>query len=536
MWVVTPIWFDGGVQSGVRPWRRLSADLFRFTTTDLRELHMAVMAAFDQSAVVQPALRFDEVRHGLAGLGWDEPLDDERLSQALGSLVGWGLLDVTQDHAAHYATPEEFERRNLQWSLTAEGQAAIGGVLHAVAELRRAVSLQPAVLDAIADGLVDLHRFLTQPPAEGGTAADAGRVSTTLTAVEGHLESLVTSVRAFNTHLQRLLRDDATADEVFLDVKRRTVAYLEDYISGVERPARRVAIAVHRLEDEVGVAVLHDRALTGANLAPLAGGDPAPGWLEERARRWAALVAWFAPESGEAKITSLVGIGRQAIIQLLRVLERRFEARRRSASVVEDFRALAGWCSAAISEEEAHRLFNAAFGLWPARHAHLVMDDEEAVPATTSWLEACPVEVAPALRTSGTLTNRGRPRPVGDPSVIRARRQREQAEALARHHRLRGALATDGSVPLSSFGHLDATAFAELLGLLSGALSAVPSSDGTRRALSGDGQVEVVLAPPRSAAVSVRLSTEAGVLVSPDFRVRIELTAGPLGVQEATSA
>lgn len=509
---------------------------------------MAVMTAFEESAVVQPALRFEEVRHGLSRLGWDEPLDDDHLSHTLGALVGWGLLDVTQDHAAHYATPEEFERRNLQWSLTAEGQAAIGGVLHAVAELRRAVSLQPAVLDAIADGLVDLHRLLTLPVANAASdrsddpaAADsggshAGRVSTTLTAVEGHLESLVASVRAFNTHLQRLLRDDATADHVFLDVKRRTITYLEDYIAGVERPARRVAVAAKKLERDVGVAVLHDRALAGANLAPMAGGDPAPAWLEERARRWAALLAWFAPESGEAKITSLVAVGRQAIIQLLRVLERRFEARRRSASVVEDFRALAGWFSAAISEEEAHRLFNAAFGLWPARHAHLLQDDEEALPATTSWLEARPVEVAPALRTSGTLTNRGRPRPIGDPSVVRARRQREQAEALARHHRLRRALATDGSVPLSSFGRLDATAFAELLALLSEALAAVPSGDGARRALSADGQVEVVLVPPSPGASPVRLSTEAGMLTAPDFGIRIDLVAVPAGAQQEASS
>lgn len=531
------------MQTGVRPWRRLSADLFRFTTTDLRELHMAVMVVFDESAVVQPALRFQEVRQGLGSLGWDEPLDDDRLFQALSALVGWGLLDVTQDHAAHYATPEEFERRNLQWSLTAEGQAAIGGVLHAVDELRRAVSLQPAVLDAIADGLVDLHRLLTATPAPvtAGTGpsrgSDVARVSTTLMAVEGHMESLVASVRAFNTHLQRLLREDATADDVFLDVKRRTVAYLEDYISGVERPARRVATAVHRLQREVGVAVLHDQALVGANLAPLGGDDPAPGWLDERARRWAALVAWFAPESGEPKIASLVGIGRQAIIQLLRVLERRFEARRRSASVVEDFRVLAGWFSSAITDDEAHRLWNAAFGLWPARHAHLLLDDEEALPAGTSWLEARPVEVAPALRTSGALTNRGRPPPVRDPTVIRARRQREQAEALARHHRTRATLVSDGWVPLSTFGPLDPTAFAELLELLSEALSAVPSADGNRRALSSDGQVEIVLAPPPAAsAPTVRLVTEAGVLIAPDLRVRIETVAGPGRVQEATSA
>ncbi|MGH9225400.1 MAG: TIGR02677 family protein [Acidimicrobiales bacterium] len=517
------------MRSGARSWRRFPADLFRFTTTDLRDLHIAVLAAFDEAAVVQPALRFDDVRHGLAAVGWDEPLDDDRLDHALQSLVGWGLLDRTQDHTAHYATPEEFERRNLQWSLTAQGQAAIGGVLHALDALRRAVSLQPAVLDAIADGLVELRRLLAPPPTGEVPASGAAQVTTTLAAVEGHVESLVSSVRQFNTHLQRLLREDATADEVFLDVKRRTVTYLEDYISGVERPSRRVALAIERLRHDVGIAVLHDRALAGANLAPLGGEDPAPGWLDERARRWSALVTWFAPESGDAKIASLVGIGRQAIIQLLRVLERRFEARRRSASVGQDFKRLADWFAGAAGEDEAHALFDAAFGLWPARHAHLVRDDEDALPSGVSWFEAPPVAVAPALRTSTTLTNRGQARPVGDPAAVRARRQREQAEALARHHQLRGALATVGSEPLSAFGVLDAEAFAELLGLLSDALSAVPAGDGTRRALSADGQVEIVLAPAPRRAPPVRLVTGAGALTSPDFRVRIALLGDAAG-------
>jgi uncharacterized protein (TIGR02677 family) len=204
--------------------------------------------------------------------------------------------------------------------------------------------------------------------------------------------------------------------------------------------------------------------------------------------------------------------------------------------VAEDYRSLAGWFSQARSEEEAHRLFNAAFGLWPARHAHLVLDDEEAQAATVSWLEAPPVAVAPALRTSGTLTNRGRPRPIGDPSVVRARRQREQAEALARHRHLRGTLATDGAVPLSSFAPLDAIVFAELLALLSDALSAVASTDGARRALSADGQVEVVLLAPAAGAPPARLVTAAGVLAGPDYRVRIELLAGSADAREATSA
>lgn len=122
-----------------RPWRAVYGDLFRFTTTDLRDLHVAIMAAFEQAAVLAPALNLEQVRTAVAGTGWDEPLDDDGLQRALASLTGWGLLEATQDHTARYVTPEEFERRNLQWSLTALGEAAVGGVLNALDALRHAV-------------------------------------------------------------------------------------------------------------------------------------------------------------------------------------------------------------------------------------------------------------------------------------------------------------------------------------------------------------------------------------------------------------
>ena len=510
---------------GDRPWRRLAPELFQFATTELRDLHLAVMCAFEQAAVLQPALRLEEVRAGVVAEGWDEVLDDTQLDQSLRSLVGWGLLDVTQDHAARYATPEEFERGNLQWSLTAKGQAGIGGVLHALAELGRAVGLQPAVLDAIGDRLGDLHHLATAVPPE-----DA-QIATRLAEVEGHLDALVTSVRRFNTHLQRLLREDATDDEVFLDVKQRTVTYLNEYIAGVERPTQRIAQALGRLRDEVGAAVVHDRALAGANLAPVPGDDPRPAWLAERARRWDALERWFAPADGETpKIAELHRIAQHAITQLLRVLERRWERRRRSASAADDFRALARWFAAAPSEEDAHALFNAAFGLWPSRHAHLVVADAEAVPSSTPWAAAPKVEVAPALRTTGSLQERGRPRPVADPAHLRARRARQQTDALARHRELRAALDSGGRVRLSSFAALEPAAFGELLDLLGAALASSTSSDGSRRALSADGQVEVVLVDPGDGR-QARLRTAAGTLRGPDLWVAIAVRSRPAAAE-----
>jgi uncharacterized protein (TIGR02677 family) len=142
---------------------------------------------------------------------------------------------------------------------------------------------------------------------------------------------------------------------------------------------------------------------------------------------------------------------------------------------------------------------------------------------SATWSETEPVEVAPALRTTGSLTNRGHPRPVGDPRLVRAARQRAQAEQLAAHDALRATLATDGAVPLSGFGRLDPRAFGELLELLAAGLEAPLDADGSRRALSVDGRVEVVLRDPGDGRLAT-LATDHGVLRGPDLLVSITLT------------
>lgn len=516
-----------------RPWRRLQAELFRFATTDLHDLHVAIMSAFEEAAILQPAMAFEPVRAALEAAGWDEPVDDEQLHAALRSLTGWGLLDETQNHAARYATPEEFERRNLQWSLTANGEAAIGGVLHALASLGHAAALQTAVVEAIADGLGELRDLAAD------ASAPAGRITTRLAEVEAHLASLVANVRQYNTSLQRLLREDGVDDSVFLDVKQRTVTYLHEYIEGVERPTRRVRLAIETLGHH-GLESMFERALVGANLPPGPHGDPGPAWLAERHRHWEALCAWFTPANGgEPRIGALMAVARQAILHLVRVLERRWEARRRSVTVADEFRALGRLFGAAPDNATAHRLFNAAFGMWTARHAHLPCPDAEAVPTTASWLEAPTVEAAPVLRVGAAPAQLGRSRPVADPAALRARRQLEQAEAVARSRALRATLATNGAVRLSSaFRLLPSDAFGELLELLSQALGAPLASDGSRRAASMDGGVEIVLRHPNDGRTT-SVSTQGGVLTAPDFLVAIVLTTatpgepGPVALEAA---
>ncbi len=353
--------------------------------------------------------------------------------------------------------------------------------------------------------------------------------------MEGHLASLVTSVRQFNGHLQRLLREDGTDDVVFADVKRRTVSYLEEYVEGVERPHRRLVRSIEAVES-VGMSAVFDRALSGANLAPVASDNPGPAWLAERQRHWLALRAWFSPGPAETpRIFGLLDVARTAIIELLRVLERRWDSRRRSASVANDFQALAAWFADAPGDDDAHRLFAAAFGLWPARHAHIPSPDGEASGTGVSWCSAVAVEVAPTLRTTGTLAHRGRANRIGDPAALRAFRQRSQAEELINHEALRASLTTAGSARLSSFGFLPAAAFAELLSLLAAGLEGRLGADGCLHALSSDGRVEVILRDPGDGGTAT-VATEAGELRGPDLLVNIALANADDDLEEEIGA
>ncbi|WP_177244453.1 TIGR02677 family protein [Streptomyces sp. yr375] len=503
--------------------------MFRFTTGDRADLHGAVLRAFGAANErLETALGLDEVRSRLRTVGWLDAITDEELHEALRKLQHWNLLDVVQNHAENYRTAEEYERRNLQYSLTRQGEAAIAGVEHALTVLASTGALQTAVLEAITDRLDELYVLLEQP-----ASADR-RIFSTLQELEGHLETLLDNTKVFNGELQRLLRAEGTDAGVFREVKASTVAYLREFLVNLDRRGAGVAVAVARVEER-GTGVLHERALRGAELPPSAGADPSAAWLERRRARWAGLRAWFLPADGSPpRVEQLHDVARRAIVSLLQVLDRITESRRRSSSAVQDFRELARWFAAAPTEEDLHRLWSLAFGLGSARHAHLAHPDPELVPVSRTWAAAPPVEVSALLRTSGRterFTRTGKVRDVSATRAARAERaRRERAELQAAWQML----ATDGPVRLSAFAELDAeldpAAFERLFDLLGRALSSCPDSTGVRRAASADGAVEIVLAAMDSAEADeadeaddriATLRTSTGVMTGPDYVVQI---------------
>jgi uncharacterized protein (TIGR02677 family) len=515
-------------ERGVTGLPRIPPEMFRFTTTERADLHTATLHVFGEANErLETALTFDEVRERLRGVGWYAPLTDAELTGSLTQLVGWRLLDVIHDHAGNYATAEEYERKNLQYSLTKRGEAAFAGVQHALTMLSSSGALQTAVLDAVGDRLNELHRLL-----EDDDPTRNRRIFTTLQELEGHLDALRGNTKRFNGELQRLLRVEGADLTTFHEVKSATVAYLQEFVTNLEQRADTIRAALLAVEAQ-GVGVLQSRALDGAELPPVPGADPAVAWLAARAAKWEGLRLWFHPGDGSPpRVSRLHDVARRAIVSLLQVLDRITESRRRSSSAAADFRALARWFATAPAEEDAHRLWGVAFGLSSARHAHLGHADAELIPMGVPWEEAPPVEVSALLRAKGRTERMGRTGRVRDVARLRAERraraQRERAELQEAWQRL----ATGGAVRLSWFGELDRETFGRLLDLLGRALAERPGDDGLRRAVTSDGRVEILLRPPPDGRLA-ELRTSTGRLSGPDYLVDVRTLAvgGPAAVR-----
>ncbi|EME63681.1 TIGR02677 family protein [Amycolatopsis decaplanina] len=491
---------------------RVPPEMFRFTDGSRSGLPLAILHAFGEANErLETALGIDDVRTRLREVGWLETLDDEDLVKALDQLRTQGHLDVVQSHAGDYRTASEYERRNLQYSLTRQGEAAYAGVVRANEVLNATGALQTATLEALGKRLGELAKQL-----EDGTDR---RVFSTLAEVESHLEAFRDNTKRFNGDLQRLLHAEADL-ATFHEVKAATVAYLQEFLNDLEHHTHTIATHIKEIDDH-GVERMHRRALNGAALQ-----NPDQRWLTVRKARWDGLRAWFLPEDGAApRVEDLHQVARRAIITLLQVLDRITESRRRASSAVADFRELARWFTVVPAQEDLHRLWSTMFGLSSARHAHLAHADPEVVSTTASWLDAPPVEVSELLRSAGRterFTTTGR---VRDVTAIRAARVQQAIAERAELEAAWSMLDTGGVVRLSAFEKLDHTVFERLLDLLGQALGSSPGTGGTRRSTTSDGQIEIVLKPPQNGAVA-RLTTTSGVFRGPDYEIAINAAGG----------
>lgn len=521
---------DTGGHSGRATARRRRAlgDVFAPFQAPQRDIYVVLLVEVFGAAEdrYESFLTFDDIKQRLAEAE-PSPIDDEELVRRLDMLAGeWGLLDASQNPTVEFATAEEYERKSLQYMLSERGRAAIAGFLAAVESLEATGSLQVALLDAIVDRLRELARIV------GDASTNDRNVYTTFEELRQHLRSLQENTRTFWSSFQRVINDDITESSVFSDLKQRTLEYIERFVANLDTCRTDAATYLAAIE-RVGGSTLIARVVDGADLHQLPGAaDPTIRLRDQTADAYQGVVEWFtSTATGPPRIDDLDAIARQAVGSLLDVLGRLRDARRRHGNVSADLLTLAGWFTSCSSEQEAHQLFNAAFGLWPSRHAHLDFDNPALHDAGTPWPDMPPVPVSPLLRTHGVAVKRARTAKVTDPAATRRRNASAAIEQRQAIERAWAELSTDGRVQLSDLERLDDHAtLTHLLALIHAALSTRPTGKGRAahpedphlwRSRSRDGRLEITLVEPAQPDAIARLETPEGVLTAPDFELEV---------------
>lgn len=447
---------------------------------------LAVLAAAKERYQVQ--VRTEDIAAELAANG----LDTTTLTSALEQLKDWGAVTWTQD-TSRVARLEDFHRRRELWQLTAAGHAAHDSVLRVLGAAEQAGSLQRALFRDIRENLDAL-----------AAAVDAGDATATylrLRDLDGALRDLAANARDFHATMAELRREQELAPERFLAYKHLLIDYLQQFLDDLFRYRTQIAGQVAAIEER-GVDEMVGLAAAGDDSAGLfVDRDLGARWRD----RWAGLAAWFRPDRGQrsAGAEELAAATTTAIRDLMALLRKLTESATRPITRASELVHLARWFGR-CEPDDAHRLFDAAFGLASPLHLGQAEDDPDRTPAATSWWNAPPVDVPVTLREYG------RRAPAPPPAA--AVDYRDAKARLASEHRERRAARVDAAARLTARPIEDrlltAGELSLLLELLDRALHQRPPHGEFKVKLEVEG-VRLILATADTSAV---IATTAGTL------------------------
>jgi len=358
----------------------------------------------------QVEVRTEHLAAELSGAGHDV----SHLAQQLVQLEDWGAVTWTQD-TNRVARLEEFRRRRELWHLTPAGQAAHDAVIRVLGAAEQSGSLQRALFRDIRENLEELTAAVDE--------GDATATYLRLRDLDGALRDLAANARDFHATMGELRREHEVAPERFLAYKHLLIDYLQQFLDEVIRHRLTIASLILDVERR-GVDRVVQLAAEGDDSAGLFVDVVALAarWHE----RWEGLVAWFRPGLGRPSgVEELAGATTSAIRDLMALLRRLTESATRPITRASELRHLARWflrCDA----EEAHRLFDASFGLAQPIHLGAAVVDPDIDSGGASWWEADPVEVPVTLRRYGKRAAPPPPRPADDFSGVK--------EGLAAEH------------------------------------------------------------------------------------------------------
>lgn len=407
--------------------------LFTYLTADAADEYIAIMRLFTGTLLAD--LSAAEVATQLAGRG--TPLDPDVAEDRCKQLVLWGNL-VRSVRETRVPTVAAYHRSRSRFQVS-----KLGGRLHREAEeiLRAVDGVQEVARELLARIVESLGQIL-QLVAHRHRPVDSEALAGAVTGVFTDHRVFTESVTDFYAYLAGVLTRYDLASEEYAQFKDLLLDYVDLIGADVNRNAPEIGRRLLLLLE------LIDPVLAHLPTAPALENDLVTvERLPGRTRvEWEQLAAWYGAGDAPSGPDQLRAAARQALGQLIINARRMLTASGTGLSRRADLLKLASWFQGADSDT-AHRLYDAAFGGYPARH--LLIGPEEADPSTgpnTSWWDSAPVDVPVSLRERGDRTPRGRSSRVPDPGadaqhlLERAQRRSEARRAAAAELVAAGAL------------------------------------------------------------------------------------------------
>ena len=237
---------------------------------------------------------------------------------------------------------------------------------------------------------------------------------------------MATRAAHFYLVLGDLVRTTEITPESFLVHKDALLTHMREFSSDLSRYAPKLADAI-ALVESTGITELIERAAVSDERVFLSVEERRADWQA----RWSGLSHWFVAAEAETSESDRLREGTMsAIAAVLSLLRRVTETRKGGVSRESQLRHLAGWFANTSSEDSAHALFHAVFGLGRPRHLSMVHPDADIVPSSRTWWEAPPVEISRTLAETGRTPTPGMPGRLqrNDGGVRRLREQQLEAQ------------------------------------------------------------------------------------------------------------
>jgi uncharacterized protein (TIGR02677 family) len=523
-------------------WRFDGQPLLRYSTVPEAPCYREIMQVFaDAAAGYSSRLSPEDVRAALdarlgpdTGEAGDAVVSLAEVKDRLEQLWRWGNLSQDFD-TARATSLESYERTAYVYDLTPGGEAAAEAISTLDEALRRVGGLQAVALRQIEEMLGLLLSELRSPTLDGA------RIYALCEDLHTRFRSLTANAALFMQKVNRLLAAPVLGTEDFALFKADTITYLNDFIGDLDTLAGHIRARLDAL-DQIEAAKLRTALMAGEAASGqilLDAGADSITWAHLAETHLKGLADWFRGEAGaRSGAGALYEKARAAVLGITRAAERIRESSSSPSSRSADLLNLAARFEAG-SDDDAHRLWHAAFGLSPSRHLGTVLDDD-AVPATASWWESSSaVAVSRQLRAAGHTDYVRNARRVTDRSAAKlalaaSARAAQQRAAGATH-----ALTQLGVVSISEInarlgGPVDPVMLRLLASLVYRALQGRRRRDGTWHAASVDGTMQIDVAeplPPRAA----RLEAATGTWTLPDFSICVEWRENVLTAQRAAA-